>query len=509
MLQDGVEYVAPLAAFGYTPQVSNDSDTITALKPAEQRGSVGPQIKSELLKRKLAGRREVHHLLRRLTGIAAIALLGIGTGLAQSSQPANGSQTAPTAKKKQYKDQQEYTLYDSATKEKDPNKKLALLNTWNEKYPNSDFKMERLELYLSTYRDLNQASKMVDTAKQILAIDPKDITALYWIVFLAPSLNNTSPDALATTTQAANGLLNAEKPAAAKEEDWKAAKANFDAIAYKTLGWVAMAQKNNADAEQDFKKSLAANPNAGEATYWLGQVLLARSIAEKKPDLQSEALFYFARAAAYDGQGALDPAYRKKVSDYLTKAYTTLHGDTTGLPELETLAKANATPPPDFKIKSAAEVAAEKEEELKKTNPELALWLNIKGQLLLPDGQNYFDSSMKGAAVPKLKGWLVSAKPAVRSKELLVSMESKDGAPNVTLKLVGTDDTTPVALTGKPVLGEEIQFEGIGESFTKDPSLMVTFDVQKAKVCTVTPDGCTTLKEERIAAPVHHTHKKG
>ncbi|HVN07310.1 MAG TPA: hypothetical protein VMT86_22980 [Bryobacteraceae bacterium] len=436
-------------------------------------------------------------------------LLGIGTGLAQSSQPANSSQTAPAAKKKQYKDQQEYTLYDSATKEKDPNKKLALLNTWKEKYPESDFKQERLLLYLTTYQSLNQAAKMVDTAKDLLTIDPKDITALYWITFLAPSLNNTSADGLATTTQAANGLLNAEKPANTKDEDWKVAKTNLDAIAYKTLGWVAMAQKNNADAEQDLKKSLAANPNAGEATYWLGQVVLARSIAEKKPEMQSEALYYFARAAAYDGQGALDPALRKKVDDYLTKAYTTLHGDTTGLADLKTMAKANPMPPADFKIKTAAEIAAEKEEELKKTNPQLALWLNIKGQLLSPDGQTYFDSSMKGAAVPKLKGWLVSAKPAARSKELLVSMESKDGAPNVTLKLVGTDDTTPIALTGKPVLGEEIQFEGIGESFTKDPTFMVTFDVQKAKICTVTADGCSTLKEERIAAPVHHTHKKG
>jgi len=44
MARDGVEYVAPLAAFGYTPQVSNDSDTMAALKPAEQRGSVGPQV---------------------------------------------------------------------------------------------------------------------------------------------------------------------------------------------------------------------------------------------------------------------------------------------------------------------------------------------------------------------------------------------------------------------------------------------------------------------------------
>lgn len=433
----------------------------------------------------------MQHFLRTLTGISAIALLSVVSGLAQTtSEPAQSGQTAPAAKKKTYKDQQEYTLYDSVTKEKDPNKKLTLLHTWKEKYPESDFKVERLQLYLSTYQGLNQAAKMVDTAKEILAIEPKDITALYWITFLSPSLANTSADALDTATKAANGLLAAEKPATTKDEDWKTAKANFDSIAYKTLGWVAMAQKNYAEAEQQLKKSLGVNPHAGEATYWLGQVVLNRSIADKKPEMQSEALYYFARAAAYDGQGGLEPAMRQKVDAYLTKAYTTLHGDTSGLAELKAMAKTSATPPADFKIKTAAEIAVEKEEELKKTNPQLALWLNIKGQLLSPEGQTYFDSSMKGAAVPKLKGWLVSAKPPARSKELQLSMESKDGTPDVTLKLVGSDDTTPAALTGKPELGGEIEFEGIGESFAKDPAFMVTFTLQKAKI--------TGLKEEKI-----------
>ena len=152
-------------------------------------------------------------------------------------------------------------------------------------------------------------------------------------------------------------------------------------------------------------------------------------------------------------------------------------------------------PPADFKIKTAAELAAEKEEELKKTNPELALWMNIKGQLLSPEGQGYFDSSMKGAGVPKLKGWLVKANPAVKSKELQLSMEGKDQPADVTLKLVGADGTTAAPLVGKPELGTEIEFEGVGESFTKEPAFMVTFTVEKAKI--------TGLKEEKVA-PVHH-----
>ena len=386
----------------------------------------------------------MRHFLRRLTGITAIAMAGVMLSSAQNSQPAQTSQpaqsgqaapAAPAEKKKQYKDQQEYTLFDSATKETDANKKLTLLNTWKEKYADSDFKMDRLKLFLTTYQQLGQPAKMIDTAKEILASDPKDITALYWITFLTPTLGSTSSDTLDTGEKAANGLLNAEKPASVKDEDWTKAKSQTDPIAYTTLGWIAMQRHNNDVAEQNFKKSLTIDPKAAQVSYWLGTVI----ITEKKPEKQAEALFDFARAAAYDGPEALTPDGRRKIDEYLTKVYTTVHGDTSGLAELKAMAKASPTAPADFKIKTAAEIAAEKEEDLKKTNPQLALWLNLKGQLLSPEGQTYFDSSMKGAAVPKLRGWIISAKPAVKSKELLVSMEGKDQAANVTLKLVGSD----------------------------------------------------------------------
>jgi hypothetical protein len=174
------------------------------------------------------------------------------------------------------------------------------------------------------------------------------------------------------------------------------------------------------------------------------------------------------------------------------------------LADLKALAKANAMPPADFKISTAAEIASEKDEALKKSNPQLALWKSIKDSLAAADGEKYFES-VKGAGLPggangvtKFKGWLVKADPATKSKELMVSMEGKDQPADVTLKLVGEDGKTAAPLTGKPELGDEIEFEGIGDSFTKEP-FMVTFDVEKAKI--------SGLKVEP-AAPVHHTAKK-
>jgi tetratricopeptide (TPR) repeat protein len=436
----------------------------------------------------------VQRFFKRLTGISVIALGSVISCLAQASQtPA--SQPAAAAKEKKVKDQGEYDLFTAVTKETDPNKKITLLNTWKEKYPDSDYKLDRLQFMLLTYQQLNQPAKMIDTAKEILAIDPKDIQALYWISTLTPTLGNVNPDALDLGEKAANGLLAADKPEKVSDDAWKTAKTQTDAIAYSTLGWIANVRKNYDVAEQNFKKSLEINPNAAQVSYWLGNVLLM----EKKPERQSEALYDIARAASYDGTGSLNPDGRKTIDAYLTKAYGTLHGDQSGLPELKAQAKASAAPPANFHIQTAAEVAVAKDEDLKKTNPQLAIWLGIKGQLLGADGQTYFDSSMKGAAVPKLKGWLVAAKPATRSKELLVNMDGKEeSGANVTLKLVGADGT-PLALTGKPEVGTEIEFEGVPDSFTKEP-FMVSFNAEKSKI--------TGLKVD-AAAPAHRpVHKK-
>ena len=115
----------------------------------------------------------------------------------------------------------------------------------------------------------------------------------------------------------------------------------------------------------------------------------------------------------------------------------------------------------------------------------------------------------KGAPLPggaggvtKFKGWLVDAKP-VKSKagrvtypDLQISMAGKDQPADVTLKLVGTDGATAAPLTGKPDLGGEVEFEGIADSFAKDPAFVVTFTAEKAKI--------TGLKVE-APAPAHHT----
>jgi tetratricopeptide (TPR) repeat protein len=411
-----------------------------------------------------------------------LALATITSGLIVAlwaQQPQGQGQSAAQGPQKNWKDRAEYDLAELIRKEASPQKRLELLNQWTQKYAETEFKLERLQYFLITYQALNQFPKVYDTAKEILAIEPRNPQGLFWV--MAFTLNNKAPDALDAGEKAANTLvsnLNAifapeKKPAEVGEDVWKKQKSDFEALAHSALGWVAYERKNYDQAEKEFVKSLEVNPANGQVSFWAGTVV----IAQKNPDKYPQAIWHFARAASYAGPGEFPAANKKQLEGYLSKVYTTYHGDQSGLDEIKAKAATQPIPPGDFKIKTSAEIAHEKEEEFKKTNPMLALWMSVKKELAAAGGEQYFEERVKGAALPggasgvtKFRGKLISMKPVARPKELVLGIADAN-TPEVTLKF-----ETPLA--GKAEPGIEIGFSGTATAFTKDP-FMVTFEVEK------------------------------
>jgi tetratricopeptide (TPR) repeat protein len=428
--------------------------------------------------------------------MAVVAVFGVSTAFAQAQAP-----------KKQPKDQVEYDLYVNSVKETDAKKKLALLEQWKQKYPNSDFKLERNQLFLATYQQLNQPARMIEVAKEMIADDPKEFTALYWITLLTPSLYSSSappPEALELGEKAASGMLSnldatfaaEKKPANTPEDAWKKARVEAEGLGYKTQGWIAMQRKQNDQAEAAFIKSLQMNANNAEASYWLGLVMLA----QKQADKQDDALFHFARAAAYDGQGALAPEARKTIDTYLTNAYTRYHGkDDQGLEELRQLARQNAFPPDGFKIKNIYEIQAENEEEFRRKNPAMAMWMNLKKELQSEAGQQYYETNLKNAHIPggaqgvaKFRGTLISQNPAANPKELVLGVTNED-TPEVTLRL-------EQPLRGKAAPGTALEFEGVVSEFQREP-FMLTLEVDEASKISGWPAPAPASKKAGKKAP--------
>lgn len=408
---------------------------------------------------------------RAILAVAISSTLGLGAAWGQTQQ-----------KQPNWKDRAEYDLVQAIEAEKDPNKKIELLNQWKEKYPTSDFKITRLEKFVTTYAAAANRQKALETAQEILTEDPKNTTAVYYINLLIVGEQPT-PENLALGEKSAQTLLGSldevfaleKKPASTPESAWKQARLDLEALGHRTLGWTAMQRKNYEDAERELTQNLKIHPNDAEASYWLGTVILA----QKKPERQSDALFQFARAAAYDGPGAIEPNARKQILEYITKNYTAYHGeDPEGLRNLLNLAKANAFPPAGFVILSEAEVIAQKEKELEATNPSLALWMRLKSALTAEEGVQYFETSMKNALVPPedqpaFTGHVISQDGARAARSVVLGI-SDPNTPEVTLKF-----ETP--LPGTPEPGTTIQFRGVASEFSKEP-FMVTFEAEKKNI---------------------------
>jgi len=400
----------------------------------------------------------------------------------------------------QWKDRAEYDLYQAIAKEQDASKRLPLLNSWKEKYPTSAFVQLRNDVFLQTYAALRQPDKVITAGNEALQANPQDFTALYLMALNVQLLPKPSTDDLASGEKAANGILSNldtffaadKKPATTNDTAWAQAKTQAETLAHTTLGWIALQKKDDATAEKELTKALQLGPNAStsagwpvdsaQVSSWLGTAIAHEAIQQKKPEMYPQALFQFARAASLDqAQGGLPAAARQPFETYFVNAFNRYHGqDPAELAKLRELAKANAFPPQGWTLDDVNTVKSKNEEEFKKKNPGLALWLNLKTALTGAEGQQYFDSNMKGAEVPggtggvqTFKGKLISSKPALHPKELVLSLE--DGTtPDATL-------TLDAPLPGKADPGVEIEFSGVPSGFNKEP-FSITFDVEKKKV---------------------------
>jgi tetratricopeptide (TPR) repeat protein len=405
--------------------------------------------------------------------VAVLGLL-VPAWMPGQDQPAPGQ-----AKQPQYKDQAEYTLYDAILKDTTPKTRLDKLQEWQTKYASTEFEKQRKALFLDTYVKLNQPKDAVAEAKLILADDPKDFTSLYYTMYFTRALvgDKPTPELLDQGEKATTALLaNIDTPPPnVTPEQWKGARPPVEALGHTTLGWIAMQRKGWDAAEGEFQKSLQLDPNNGEVYFFMGTVI----VSQKNPQKMSAGLFYFARAATYEGTGGLAPAGRQQALSYVQRAYKGYHGSDEGFNDLVTAAKAGATQAADYHIVSAGEIAdkARKSQEAQDAedakNPQLKLWKDIKTQLTGADGATYFSSNMKDALLPTLKGKVVKLDPELKPKTVVLALE--DGTtPDATLKF-------EMPLAGKVDPGTELTFEGVPASYTASP-YMVVFNVEPDKL---------------------------
>jgi tetratricopeptide (TPR) repeat protein len=387
-----------------------------------------------------------------------------------------------------WKDRQEYDLFLKMSQTADPKGRLELLNSWQDKYPQTDVAALRLKYYVATLAILAQTAttereKLLDKCRDLLKLEPKDINALYQVSLWGPLTGGGSPSSaqLSEVQSAARGFIEgadaafapANKPTGISDADFDKAKSFRLGVAHNALAWVAIVQKDLTAAETEYKASLSANPEQAATTAQYAKFLYDQ---KRYP----EALFHYARAAQYTGPG---PS--------LTERYKEFHGGPDGVEQVLAQAKTSAFPPANFSIGSAADAAAREAEALNTriaSDPGFALWYTIRQNLTGEQGAAFFEKTVKDTMIPG------GAQGVRNFSGTVISIDSPDKAVKIS---IGIDDPTkPDAVLefSKPLpldkikAGQKIEFSGVVSQYVKDPYLLTFKDPSIAGVPTNVSD---------------------
>jgi hypothetical protein len=415
-------------------------------------------------------------------------------------QPAAGQQAAGATKN--WKDRAEYDLYQKISQTQDAKARLDLLNQWQDKYAQSDYSDLRDQVYGITLGQLAQSDPasrqtVITKGSEILKRDPKNFRVAYVVALWGPAVggNSPSPDLQGQVQTAAQAVIDnaptafdpSKKPASVNQADFDKAKNQSLAIAHNALAWVATTKNDKPTAENEYKASLEVNPEQANISALYGKLL----VDDKKVP---EGLFEYARAGQYAGPGALPEATRKQLLDYFNKAYKDFHGSPEGADQILNQAKTQALPPTGgLNVSSAAAQEQARVDELNKriaADPSFKIWIAIKQQLTGDQGDQFFNSNVKGVEVPggaegakTFSGTIISVDPPDKPTKVTLGIEDAT-KPDATLNF---SQPLPASALDKIKVGQKIDFSGVVDSYAKEPYMLSFGDPTIPGVQTTAP----------------------
>tara|TARA_Y100000588_G_scaffold387901_1_gene486858 strand:- start:28049 stop:29275 length:1227 start_codon:yes stop_codon:yes gene_type:complete len=373
---------------------------------------------------------------------------------------------------KQAKDQQEYELITKAFGTQPSAALIELLDQWKEKYPETAFDLERLQLYMQSYGATGQTQMAVDTARLIVDTKaPKNFLAHNTIVSSARALGKTDSSTLNTAKSSAvlmlDSLINtqfANKPAQVPQEQWDTVKNTVTVTAHQALAWIATQNKDHSKAAGHLNDALDVDENNGLASYELAQAV---QNGAKTAEELTYVMFSYARAVVVDGPGALNDQARTGLKKYLTEFYAKFAGTQEGLEDLFAAAKESARPPEGFAaIKSAATREYEAQVAFKKNDPLRYEFVQLKKLLSQPTDPTW--GKLRGKLTPKFRLFVVSATPA-RAPNKLMLTSTRGGNAEVTVNLTNR-------MRSAPTRGSRVTFQGVATTLTRSPFMLVLND---------------------------------
>jgi len=214
------------------------------------------------------------------------------TAPAGQAAPAAGQTAAAQGKRPPAaKTQPEFEAYKAAASQTDPAALEKAADDFATKFPDSELRALVYTAAMQRYQQVNNAAKMIDMAKKILAIDADDPAALVGVAqALAEQTRDTDLD---KDQQRAEAKKDAERALVTIDTDvpttgyppekLAAFKGFLRSEAYFVLGTVSFKASNWADAETNLRKSIEALPEQPD-TVAIFRLAVALDMQSKYPE---------------------------------------------------------------------------------------------------------------------------------------------------------------------------------------------------------------------------------
>jgi tetratricopeptide (TPR) repeat protein len=209
----------------------------------------------------------------------------------QAAQPA-GQAAAPAGKRAPAaKTVPEFDAYKAAVAQTDPAALEKAADDFATKFPDSELRGPLYTVAVQRYQQANNADKMVDMAKKVLAIDADDPAALVGVAqALAERTRDTDLD---KDEQRAEAKKDAERALVTIDTDVPTTGYSVEQLngfkgfirseAYFILGTLAFKASNWADAETNLRKSIEALPQQPD-TVAVFRLAVALDMQDKLPE---------------------------------------------------------------------------------------------------------------------------------------------------------------------------------------------------------------------------------
>jgi tetratricopeptide (TPR) repeat protein len=440
----------------------------------------------------------------------------------------------------QIKDPAEYNAYSMATTQSDPKAKAAAIEDFLTKYPQSVVKKTLLDTLIDTYQGLGDLDHALSAATRMLQIDPDNLKAIYFSVYVKKGqcAKTSDQQACDDTVALAQKGLNAKAPAGMSPEEFKKQTDATAPFFHSAIATADMGKKDPAGAVEEYKKELMLYPpDATQKGPGLGDTLqlalayvklqlldaqaqrdaetkakatpgdatlvaAAKAAKDKAGQDYVQACWFFARAwnfAPANFKGQIEPQL-----EYYFKKY---HGDLTGLDTLKSQAAATLFPPGTLNIAPAKTPEEQIHDLLASTSDWNTLALADKETVLSVGSKEDADklwATLQGKDTP-VPGTVIESN--ANQVKVAVTQDSKDAK---TADFI-VNMKEPIPEKEIPAVGSELkllkdggpELDGTYDTYTQVPASSTA----AASAQIVLKDGLLQSKKAPVHKPAaaHHT----